>query len=97
MSNWARYQKPKSSRNRVCCAKPVSPVARSRVSPDDLVWYQGEPGWQEKIDQARLQHDLQSFELYVRYEDDLGINSSFVGRLKLLDVGLDIGWSVRGP
>ena len=70
--------------------KASFPSSEKPSLPDDLVWYQGEPGWRE-IAQARLQHDLQSFELYVRYEDDLGINSRFVGRLKLLDVGLDIG------
>lgn len=56
--------------------------------PDSLVWYPHEPTWQD-IAQGRLEHGLQNFSLYVRYEDDFGVHAGF--KLAAMKAGLDLG------
>ncbi|MEK3686767.1 hypothetical protein [Paenibacillus sp. FSL R10-2736] len=55
--------------------------------PENLVWYHHEPTWQQIAD-GRLKYGLKDFSLSVRYEDDLGVNTSL--KQAATNAGLDI-------
>lgn len=65
------------------------PGTTNPVLPVELVWYPEEPSWQEIAD-GRLKSGLQNFDLYVRYTDDFGINTTFTGKLGGAK-GIDLG------
>jgi hypothetical protein len=55
--------------------------------PADLVWYSHEPLWQS-LAQMRMNHNLSTFSLDVRYGDDFGVNAALKGHA--VRAGLDI-------
>jgi hypothetical protein len=71
--------------------------------PDDLVWYGGEPLWQA-IAQARLDANLESFELDIKYTDDFSVNAKLSATVR--GIGIEAGgtftehketvWHLRG-
>ncbi len=56
--------------------------------PNDLAWYWDEKTWQE-IAEGRLKYGLQSFELYVEYKDDFGVNANL--KSKIVGLGFNLG------
>ncbi len=49
--------------------------------PDNLIWYDFENTWQ-KIAEGRIKFGLENFNLNLQYNDDFGINSSFIAKIE---------------
>jgi uncharacterized protein (DUF697 family) len=63
---------------------------REPTLPEDLVWYPRESIWHQIVND-RLHHGLKSFELHVRYRDDLGIDAKLVQTLMGIPGHLELG------